>query len=41
MDRRDRTDNNLHTFAGTPVKFTAVKGSTFRVNVTMAYQGLG
>ena len=36
-----RTDNNLHTFAGTPVKFTAVKGSTFRVNVTMAYQGLG
>lgn len=36
-----RTDNNLHTFAGTPVRFTAVYGSTLRVNVTMPYQGLG
>jgi hypothetical protein len=35
-----RTDDNLHTFAGTPVGFVAVKGTTLDINVTMPYQGL-
>lgn len=35
------TDNNQHTFAGTPVQFAAKKGITVHINVTMRFQGLG
>jgi hypothetical protein len=35
-----RADNNSKTFSGSPVKFTALKGITKTVNVTIAYQGI-
>jgi hypothetical protein len=35
-----RNDGNTKVFSGTPVKFTATKGLTRTVNVTIAYQGV-
>lgn len=35
-----QSDNNTKTFAGVPVKMTAVAGVTKTVNVTIKYQGI-
>jgi hypothetical protein len=35
-----RNFGNTKVFSGTPVKFTATKGSTRVINVTIAYQGI-